>query len=147
MLLRFACLDPRLSRVLQLLPALNGRQRTLARIQRLETRTLLLVVVHRLLARSGPVLGVRVTDPVCSDATLRTVWFWMLMRPRTESLLRILARRWPEGYVRRCWPDLLDRQTDPMLHRLKVVRVYQPGPLPPSLQSRNLRLLAPYLTI
>ena len=101
-------------------------------------RRLVLSVAHRLLAQCGRSLAVKPTNSIYSDAALRVLWFWLLMRPRTELVLRICARRWPEGYVRRCWSDLVERQTAPLMHRIKIVRVYRRGPLPPSLQQRNL---------
>jgi hypothetical protein len=70
-LLRIACLDPRLHQAVQLLPGLDSKQRRLQAIKSLEMRCLVLSVVHRLLAQSGRCLSVKVTDPLCSVATLR----------------------------------------------------------------------------
>ena len=45
-----------------------------------------------------------------------------------RAMLNERAKRWPDNYVQRCWPELLDGSTCRLLRRRKFQHIYAEAP-------------------
>ena len=51
--------------------------------------------------------------------SIRTHWLWTLIPPESLNLLAARSKNWHQDYVRSCWPELVNIENVPILHRIE----------------------------
>ena len=104
------------------------RTRRFRQVRQFAARQYAFAVASELLIHSKTGLPNRCVGSLYGWATLRAEWLWAMMANHALEMLRNRALRWPENYVQRCWPELLDWSTCRLLRRRKIQRIYAEAP-------------------
>ena len=104
------------------------RTRRFRQVRQFAARQYAFAVASELLIHSKTDLPNRCVGSLYGWATLRAEWLWAMMANHALEMLRNRALRWPENYVQRCWPELLDWSTCRLLRRRKIQRIYAEAP-------------------
>lgn len=104
------------------------RTRRFRQVRQFAARQYAFAVASELLIHSKTDLLNRCVGSLYGWARLRAEWLWAMMANHALEMLRNRALRWPENYVQRCWPELLDWSTCRLLRRRKIQRIYAEAP-------------------